>query len=69
MGDVCRVKQTTESEGDKGDGESIGGLRKVHRIENPNPFTLPLLNPLRESPLAKGHILRNSPQDPEQSIV
>jgi hypothetical protein len=69
MRDVGRVKQAPESERDKGDRKSIGGLRKVHGIENPDPFTLSLLNPLRESPLAKGHILRNCLQDSEQSIV
>lgn len=69
MGDVGGVKQATESERDKGDGEPISSLGKVYGIENPNPLTLSLLNPLRESPLAKGHILRNSLQDSEQSIV
>jgi hypothetical protein len=69
MGDVSSIKQTTERERDKGDGESVRGLRKVNRIEHPNPLALSLLNPLRERPLAKGHILRNGPQDSEQSIV
>jgi hypothetical protein len=69
MGNVSRVKQTTEGERDKGDGEPIRGLREVNGIENPNSAALSLLNPLSESPLAKGHILRNSLQDSKQSIV